>query len=252
MALMIQGLNKRYGDLAALKNVSFDVKDGEFVCVIGPSGCGKTTLLRIVAGLTPPTSGCVIVDGEEIRGPSRDRGFVFQEYTLLPWRTARENIELGLELQGIAKEECFKLAQKYIDLVRLKGFEDAYPKELSGGMQQRVAIARALITDPEIILMDEPFGALDAQTRNLMQEELLRIWQTSNKTILFVTHNVDEAVFLADRIIVLTARPGKVKKVITVGIPHPRNRTGTKASKIRRDILRILEAEIRRSSETPF
>ncbi len=252
MALTVQGLSKRYGDLVALKNVSFDVKDGEFICIIGPSGCGKTTLLRIVAGLTPPTSGCVIVDGEEICGPSRDRGFVFQEYTLLPWRTARENIELGLELQGMAKAERFKLVQKYIDLVGLKGFEDAYPKELSGGMQQRVAIARALITDPEIILMDEPFGALDAQTRNLLQEELLRIRRASNKTILFVTHNVDEAVFLADRIIVMSARPGEVKKVITVNIPHPRNRTGTKANKIQQDILRILEAEIRRPSKTPF
>jgi len=252
MALVAKELSKRYGDLVALKNVSFDVKDGEFVCIIGPSGCGKTTLLRIVAGLTPPTSGCVIVDGEEIRGPSQDRGFVFQEYTLLPWRTARENIELGLELQGMAKEERFKLAQKYIDLVRLRGFEDAHPKELSGGMQQRVAIARALITDPEMILMDEPFGALDAQTRNLMQEELLRIRRASNKTILFVTHNVDEAVFLADRIIVMSTRPGEVKKVITVNISHPRNRTGTKTNKIRRDILRILEAEIGRSSETPF
>jgi len=251
MALMIQGLSKRYGDLVALKNVSFDVKDGEFVCVIGPSGCGKTTLLRIVAGLTSPTSGCVVIDGEKIRGPSKDRGFVFQEYSLLPWRTTRENIELGLELQGIAKEERFKLVQRYIDLVRLRGFEDAYPKELSGGMRQRVAIARALIVDPKIILMDEPFGALDAQTRNLMQEELLRIRRTSNKTVLFVTHNVDEAVFLADRIIVLSVRPGEVKKIITVNIPHPRNRTGAEVNKIRRDILKILEAEIRRSS-TPL
>jgi len=231
--------------------VSLDVKDGEFVCVIGPSGCGKTTLLRIVAGLTPPTSGHVTIDGEEIRGPSRDRSFVFQEYTLLPWRTARENIGLGLELQGMAKRERFKLVQKYIDLIGLKGFEDAYPKELSGGMQQRVAIARALITDSKTVLMDEPFGALDAQTRNLMQEELLRIWRTSNKTILFVTHNVDEAVFLADRIIVLTARPGKVKKTVEVGMPHPRNRTGTETNKIRRDILRMLEDEIGRSS-TPL
>ncbi|MDI6902847.1 MAG: ABC transporter ATP-binding protein [Methanocellales archaeon] len=249
MALTVQRLTKKFGELAALEDVSFSVEDGEFLCVIGPSGCGKTTLLRIIAGLMPPTDGDVILDSKKIQGPGRDRGFVFQEYVLFPWRSVEKNIEFGLELRGVNKEERAELVRRYVDMVKLRGFEDVYPKELSGGMQQRVAIARALVNDPKIILMDEPFGALDAQTRNLMQEELLRIWEKAGKTIVFVTHNVDEAVFLADRIVVLTARPAKVKQIVNVAIPRPRNRTEEKVNRIRNIILQLLEAEIKHPSE---
>lgn len=241
MALTVQRLTKKFGELTALEDVSFSVEDGEFVCVIGPSGCGKTTLLRIIAGLMPPTDGDVILDNKKIQGPGRDRGFVLQEYVLFPWRSVEKNIEFGLELRGVDKEERAELVRRYVDMVKLRGFEYVYPKELSGGMQQRVAIARALVNDPKIILMDEPFGALDAQTRNLMQEELLRIWGRAGKTIVFVTHNVDEAVFLADRIVVLTARPAKVKQIVSVAVPRPRNRTEKKVNRIRSTILQLLE-----------
>ena len=249
MALTVQHLTKKFGELTAIEDVSFSVEDGEFLCVIGPSGCGKTTLLRIIAGLMTATEGEVILDSKKIQGPGRDRGFVFQEYVLFPWRSVEKNIEFGLELSGVNKEERAELVRRYVDMVKLRGFEDVYPKELSGGMQQRVAIARALVNDPKMILMDEPFGALDAQTRNLMQEELLRIWRKAGKTIVFVTHNVDEAVFLADRIVVLTARPGKVKQIVSVAIPRPRNRTEEKVNRIRNAILQLLEAEIKHPSE---
>jgi len=227
--------------------MSLIVREGEFLCLVGPSGCGKTTLLRLVAGLIKPTSGEIFLDGRKIEGPDRDRGFVFQEYALFPWLTVKKNIEFGLEISSIERTKREAIAQKYIDLVELRGFEDRFPKELSGGMKQRVGIARAFANDPKLLLMDEPFGSLDAQTRNLMQGELLRIWEKEHKTVLFVTHSVDEAVYLADRVVVLSARPAKVKEVVKVGLARPRVRTSPEANRIRDMILKSLGAEIERA-----
>ncbi|AEH60155.1 ABC transporter related protein [Methanosalsum zhilinae DSM 4017] len=227
----------------ALKDINLTVKDGEFVCLIGPSGCGKTTLLRLVAGLEPPTSGDIILDGKRIMGPDPKKGMVFQEYSLFPWRNVIRNVSFGLEMQGMAKDESEKIAEKYIRMVGLEQFKYSYPHELSGGMRQRVAIARALANNPKILLMDEPFGALDAQTRNELQIELLDVWKEENITILFVTHSVDEAVFLADRIAVMTSRPGEIKEIIDVDISRPRERTSPEANRIRNRILRLLEEE---------
>lgn len=211
------------GQMVALDQTSFQVRDGEFVCILGPSGCGKSTILRIIAGLEVPTSGQVLLDGKEIKEPGPDRGMVFQAYTLYPWLTVEENISFGLKLKGIPAANYRETAQHYIELIGLKGFEKHYPIQLSGGMQQRVAIARALANDPEIMLMDEPFGALDAQTRTIMQEILMKAWEDSHKTILFVTHDVEEAVFLADTVYVMTARPGRLKKVTPITLPRPRD-----------------------------
>ncbi|MDY6964556.1 MAG: ABC transporter ATP-binding protein [Halobacteriota archaeon] len=247
MALVADNLSKKYSGFTAIEDLSFSVEDGEFVCIIGPSGCGKTTLLRMIAGLEKITTGDIILDGRRVSGPGNDRGFVFQEYTLFPWRTAQKNVEFGLEIQGIKKAERKIIASKYIDLVGLNGFEDRYPKELSGGMQQRVAIARALASNPEILLMDEPFGALDAQTRNLMQGELLRIWEKEHKTILFVTHSVDEAVFLADRVVVMTTTPGSVREIVEINIDRPRKRTDTEVNRIRDHLLSLLNVKYKDS-----
>ena len=197
----------------ALKKVSFDVEDGEFVCLLGPSGCGKTTLLRIIAGLETLTSGEITLNGIPITGPDPKRGMVFQQYSLFPWRTVMDNITFGLEMQGIKKVEARLQVEKYIELVGLEQFKNSYPFELSGGMQQRAAIARALANEPVVLLMDEPFGALDAQTRNILQDELLKIWEQKHVTVLFVTHSVDEAVFLSDRVVAMTSRPGRVKEM---------------------------------------
>jgi NitT/TauT family transport system ATP-binding protein len=217
--------------------------DGEFVCVLGPSGCGKTTLLRIIAGLEEPTGGAILLNNKEITGPGSDRGMVFQEFGLFPWRTVRKNIEFGLEIRKVEKEERRKISDKYIDLVGLKGFENSHPYELSGGMKQRVGIARALANDPEILLMDEPFGALDAQTRNLMQKELLRIWSEMKKTVVFITHSVDEAVFVADRVVVMSARPGNIRYVFNVEWERPRDRASVEFASLRKKILAELEKE---------
>jgi len=216
---------------------------GEFVCVLGPSGCGKTTLLRIIAGLEEPTGGAILLNNKEITGPGSDRGMVFQEFGLFPWRTVRKNIEFGLEIRKVEKEERRKISDKYIDLVGLKGFENSHPYELSGGMKQRVGIARALANDPEILLMDEPFGALDAQTRNLMQKELLRIWSEMKKTVVFITHSVDEAVFVADRVVVMSARPGNIRYVFNVEWERPRDRASVEFASLRKKILAELEKE---------
>lgn len=221
----------------ALEDVTLEIEDKEFICFVGPSGCGKTTLLRIIAGLDTATSGVVKLMGTPIEGPDPKRGMVFQEYSLFPWRTVIENITFGLEMQDIPPEARLPVTEKYLALVGLNQFRNAYPSELSGGMRQRVAIARALATDPDVLLMDEPFGALDAQTRNMMQRELLDIWQETQKTILFVTHSVDEAVFLADRIIMLSARPGKVCEIIPVRLERPRERTSPEFAEVRRYIL---------------
>ncbi len=227
----------------ALKNVSFDVGDGEFVCLLGPSGCGKTTLLRIIAGLETLTSGDITLNGVSITGPDPKRGMVFQQYSLFPWRTVIDNVTFGLEMQGIDKADSRKHAEKYIELVGLKQFKNSYPYELSGGMQQRAAIARALANEPEVLLMDEPFGALDAQTRNILQDELLRIWEQRHVTFIFVTHSVDEAVVLSDRIVVMTARPGRIKEIIEVDLPRPRSRTSPEVNRLRDRVLKLLEEE---------
>ncbi|MBE3588481.1 MAG: ABC transporter ATP-binding protein [Thermoanaerobacteraceae bacterium] len=214
--------NARAGDVEALQATSFHVREGEFVTILGPSGCGKSTILRIVAGLTEPTAGRVLLDGREIKGPGPDRGMVFQSYTLFPWLTVRRNIEFGLELRGVPAQERRAVSRHYVELVGLKGFEETFPAGLSGGMKQRVAIARALANDPEILLMDEPFGALDAQTRLIMQEILLKVWEEAQKTILFVTHDVEEAVFLSDTVHVMTSRPGQIKETVCIDLPRPR------------------------------
>ena len=213
------------GTVQALQNVSFSVEDGEFVCIVGPSGCGKTTLFRIIAGLEVPTEGTVWLNGDPVEGPGTDRGMVFQEYGLFPWRTVIRNVAFGLEQRDMTKTERREIATEMIDLVGLDGFEDSYPNELSGGMKQRVGIARALAVDPEILLMDEPFGSVDAQTRDMLHGELLRIWAETGKTVLFITHDVDEAVTLADRVVVLTGAPGRVHDVVDVGLERPRSRT---------------------------
>jgi len=226
----------------AIDNFSFDVMDSEFVCVLGPSGCGKTTLLRVLSNLQEATSGKVEVT-RKVDGGKPVFTQVFQDFALFPWRTVRKNIEFPLEVRGVSAGEKERSSSQLIDLVNLDGFEDAHPKELSGGMKQRVAIARALATEASVLLMDEPFGSLDAQTRNLMQKELLDIWQKTKKTIIFVTHSVDEAVFLSDRILVMTSRPGAVKKVFEVDIPRPRERTSKEFIYIRGAVLAELQAE---------
>jgi NitT/TauT family transport system ATP-binding protein len=224
-------------ELTALDHVSLEVKDKEFVCILGPSGCGKTTLLRLIAGLDTPEGGSIVLDGEEMKGPNPKIGFVFQEYSLFPWRSVIDNIAFGLEMKGVPKEERYRIAEQYLSLVNLSAFKTSYPAELSGGMRQRVAVARALALDPVLLLMDEPFGALDAQTRNMLQTELLGIWEKTKKTIIFITHSVDEAVYLSDRIIVLSPRPGKVCRTVSIELPRPRDRTNPEFAELRRDIL---------------
>ena len=225
----------------ALEGVSLEVREQECVCILGPSGCGKTTLLRIVAGLDRPTSGRVLIDSHVIDRPCPKLVMIFQEYSLFPWRTVRENIAFGLEIQGVPKELRAGAVERYLTLVGLSDFGGHYPYELSGGMRQRVAVARALAIEPEVLLMDEPFGALDAQTRNVMQRELLRLREKTQKTILFVTHSVDEAVFLADRILVLTERPGRIREIVPVThCPHPRDRTCREFVDIRRHVLDLI------------
>jgi NitT/TauT family transport system ATP-binding protein len=226
--------------LTVLDQISFDVKDTEFVCILGSSGCGKTTLLRLIAGLDTAESGTISIDGEEITGTNPKVGFVFQEYSLFPWRTVIDNIAFGPEMKGVSKEDRYKVAEQYLDLINLKQFRDSYPSELSGGMRQRVAVARALTLDPVLLLMDEPFGALDAQTRNMLQKELLQIWQKTKKMIVFITHSVDEAVYLADRIIVMTPRPGRICRNFEVPLSRPRVRTSVEFAQVRREVLDLI------------
>jgi NitT/TauT family transport system ATP-binding protein len=226
--------------LTVLDHLNLDVKDKEFVCILGSSGCGKTTLLRLIAGLDQAQSGNIILDGEEIRGANAKVGLVFQEYSLFPWRNVIDNIAFGPEMNGISREQRYRDAERYLDLVNLTSFRDSYPSELSGGMRQRVAVARALALDPVLLLMDEPFGALDAQTRNLLQQELLEIWEKTKKTIIFITHSVDEAVYLADRVVVLSPRPGHICTMVPIELPRPRDRTGTEFAQIRRHVLDLI------------
>ena len=224
--LKIDNVVKEYvgnkGKTVALNGVSLDIKENEFICVVGPSGCGKSTLLNIIAGLLEPTSGAVYLDGKKIEGTGVERGVVFQGYALSPWRTVLKNVMFGLEMKRMPKDQAEEIARKYIKAVGLEGFEHAYPKELSGGMRQRVAIARAYAADPEVLLLDEPFGALDAQTRVQLQSELLNTWEHEKKTCFFITHDVDEAIILAQRVIIMSARPGRIKKIVDIDIPYPR------------------------------
>ena len=239
------------GRVEALRNINLEVFDKEFLCFIGPSGCGKTTLLRIVAGLDKPTSGEVLLEGKVIKSPDPERGMVFQEYSLFPWRTIIDNIAFGLEMKGVPKDERRKIALKYLKLVGLEAFGHSYPYELSGGMRQRVAIARALANDPKVLLMDEPFGSVDAQTRNLLQGELLRIWGETRKTVLFITHSIDEAVYLADRVVVLSARPGEIREIIRIDLERPRLRTSVEVNVVRERLLGLLgEERVRGCGET--
>ena len=206
----------------ALKDLSFTVDEGSFSVIIGPSGCGKTSLLRIMDGLISADEGEVLIDGNTISGPGPDRSIVFQNFRLLPWRKILANVEMGLEINGTEKAERTELARKYLDLVGLSGFENHYPVELSGGMQQRVGLARALVVNPAILLMDEPFGSVDAQTREQLQTELLKLWSKTGKTVIFVTHDIDESIYLGDKIIILSSRPGTVQEIVNVDLPKPR------------------------------
>jgi len=237
--VVIHHRRQRYGDmLLAVDGATLEVGDGEFVSIVGPSGCGKTTFLNAVDGLLPLTSGTLTLDGRQIDRPGHDRAMVFQQPSLLPWRTVTGNVRYGVELLGLPKVESRDRAKRFVELVGLGGFEESYPLELSGGMQQRVNLARALAVDPEVLLLDEPFAALDAQTRETMQGELLRIWNQTRKTAVFITHDIVEAIYLADRVIVFTARPGRVKEILKIDIPRPRD------LRVKRDP-RFLEIETR-------
>ena len=225
--VQIKGVEKVYegrnGKTVALNGVDLDIYDNEFICVVGPSGCGKSTLLNIIAGLHEPSAGEVLVDGVKVEGTGVDRGVVFQQYALFPWLTVKKNVEFGLKLRkDLSPQQRDEIAMKYIKMVGLEKFVDSYPKELSGGMKQRVAIARAYAVNPFILLMDEPFGALDAQTRTQLQTELLRTWEEEQKTCFFITHDVEEAIILAQRVIIMSARPGRIKDIVDVNIPYPR------------------------------
>src|SRR5687768_4557553 len=227
--ISIEGLSKTFDTqrnrpYLAITDIDLKVGDGEFVSILGPSGCGKSTLLYIVGGFVPPSTGVTLVDNKPVTGPGPDRGPVFQEFALFPWKTVLGNVMYGLVEQGIPKAEALARARVLIDMVHLKGYENFYPKELSGGMKQRVAIARTLAYGPSMLLMDEPFGALDAHTRTGMQHELLEIWERDRKTVLFVTHSVEEAVFLSDRVVVLTSSPGRIQAVVDIDLPRPRRR----------------------------
>jgi len=248
--LAVSALNKRFGELDVLRGITLEVERGEFIALVGPSGCGKTTFLRIVAGLEPATSGEVLLDGRAVRAPGGDRGFVFQSDNLLPWRTVLANALIGPEIAGQVGAVERQRTLDLLKLVGLDGFEDYYPRQLSGGMRQRVNLARALAINPEVLLMDEPFSALDAQTREIMQTELLRIWNQGRKTVLFVTHQIDEAVFLADRVLVFGRRPGRIVETIEVRMPRPRalslKRTPDFVGYVDR-IWRLIEDDVRTS-----
>ena len=245
--IRIDHLSKTYftdeSQTVVLEDFHLDIKKGELISIVGPSGCGKSTILRLIAGLIPSTSGSITIEGRACDKPGSDRGMVFQDFALFPWRTVRKNVEFGLEIAKVPKAERRERADKYIKLVGLEKFADSRVHELSGGMRQRVAIARALVTNPDVILMDEPFGALDAQTRNIMQAGLLRILQKTDQTIIFITHSVDEAVYLSDRIVVLTKRPARIKEIIDVPWPRPRDRASMEFTAMRKKILEELEKE---------
>lgn len=240
---VVKSFSSRNEEVIALSGVSLDIHENEFITVVGPSGCGKSTLLNIIAGLSQPTQGKVYCDGKEVISTGNDRGVVFQQYALFPWLTVKKNVMFGLEIQGKLKAEATKIAEHYIKMVGLQEFANHYPKELSGGMKQRVAIARAYAVNPSILLMDEPFGALDAQTRIQLQEELIKTWEKELKTCFFITHDVDEAIFLGSRVIIMSARPGRIKEIVDIDIPYPRNQV-TKLSKEFLDIKNYIWSQV--------
>ncbi|QQY80100.1 NitT/TauT family transport system ATP-binding protein/sulfonate transport system ATP-binding protein [Keratinibaculum paraultunense] len=245
--IKIQNLSKRFNSkenitVDALKNINLDVEENDFICIVGPSGCGKSTLLRIIAGLEDATEGKINYKGKELLEPTSEIGMVFQNYSLLPWRTVIDNISLGLEFKREDKRTRLEVASKYLELINMQKFANAYPYELSGGMQQRVAIARALANDPQVLLMDEPFGALDAHTRIILQKELLRIWEQNKKTVLFVTHSVDEAVYLSDKIVIMSSNPGEIKEIVNIDMERPRDRGDIEYATITSRILKMLES----------
>jgi NitT/TauT family transport system ATP-binding protein len=247
----IQALSKRYavddGEIVALSSISASIAESEFVCLLGPSGCGKSTLLKIVAGLIEPSGGSILINGRAVRGPGPDRAVVFQDYALFPWMTVAENVEFGLAARGVDGGRRRGVSTELLRAVDLSEFAGKYPHHLSGGMKQRVSIARALAVDPMLLLMDEPFGALDAQTRFVMQQELLRIWRSYRKTVLFVTHSIDEALYLGDRVLVMTARPGRIKEEMRVSQPRPRDIAGAEFTSLRKHALELLTEETARS-----
>jgi len=248
-----QGRGPAHGEdeFTALDGVDLRIDAGEFVVVVGPSGCGKSTLLDLLGGLARPTAGRILLDGRPVTGPGLDRGIVFQQYALLPWRTALGNVEFGLEATGVPRRERAARAREYLDLVGLSGFEHRHPHELSGGMRQRVAIARSLAYDPDVLLMDEPFAALDAQTRELLQDELLRIWQRTKKTVVFITHGIEEAVYLGGRVAVMTSRPGRIKQVVPIGFDSRTEtddlRSSPEFARYRHEIWTLLHDEVTRT-----
>jgi NitT/TauT family transport system ATP-binding protein len=244
----------RRGDgesFVALENINLEVKAGEFFVIVGPSGCGKSTLLDLLGGLTRPTTGRILIGGEPVRGPALDRGVVFQQYALFPWRTAQKNVEFGLEAKGVSARERAEIARRFLAMVGLAEFGERYPHELSGGMKQRVAIARSLAYDPDVLLMDEPFAALDAQTRENLQGELIRIWEKSGKTIVFITHGIDEAVYLGQRVAVMTSRPGRIKQVIDIPLQSRSREDDLRAApefaRLRHEIWTLLRDELRQA-----
>ncbi len=243
--LKIENLSKKFrvnGDLLqVLDSISFNVQNREFLTIVGPSGCGKTTLIRLIAGLDKPTSGKIIFNGETIKNPSKNIGYVPQEFSLYPWKTVKKNISLGMKLHGIKRAEIELKTKELIDLIGLKGFENYYPKDISGGMKQKVAIARALAINQTLLLLDEPLISIDAQNRNKLQEDLIEIWQKSKRTVIFVTHNIDEAVYLSDHIVILGALPASVKDIVSISLERPRNRTDKEFNSIRKQILKILK-----------
>ena len=249
-AIDIVGVQKRFEtpgrEVVALKDIDLHVATGEFVCLLGPSGCGKSTLLNAIAGFSPPSEGTITVDGKPVKGPGPDRGMVFQEYALFPWMTVEANVGFGLEIKGMAKAERHERIASLLAMLGLSDFADRFPKDLSGGMRQRVAIARVLAIDSPILLMDEPFGALDALTRRSLQDELIKIWSQFRKTIVFVTHSIEESIYLADRIVVMTYRPGTVKRDIHVTMERPRDSSAAEFNTLKREIGELVTAEQQR------
>ena len=245
-SLNVRNLSKRFGTVEVLKGINLEAETGEFIVLVGPSGCGKSTLLNMIAGFLTPSAGTILVDGRIVTGAGADRGMVFQEYALFPWRTVIENVRFGPMIRRLPAAEQLALAHRYLAMVGLSNHADAYPYQLSGGMKQRVAIARALVNDPSVLLMDEPFGALDAQTRETLQEELLAIWQQDRKTVVFVTHSINEALFLADRVVIMATRPGSIRETVDVTIPHPRDRSGDAFVALERRLHGLMREEVKK------
>ncbi len=248
------GTTASAGTFLALDRINLSIRSGEFATIVGPSGCGKSTLLDLIGGLSRPTSGDIYLDGSRIVGAALDRGIVFQQYALLPWYTALQNVAFGLEIKGVKKAERLAIARRYLALVGLSAFADRYPHELSGGMRQRVAIARSLAHDPAVLLMDEPFAALDAQTRETLQAELLRIWEQSGKTVVFITHSLDEAVYLGQRVVVMAAQPGRIRAIVDVPLSHRRDgdiRSSSAFADLRHQVWELLHQPAARAEDAP-